>query len=158
LPRRHASRYTAETANLADVKKAGRTGAADAAPRRGVPQGDPMRLRRCAVVAFEARARPQVRPKPRARRARGPFTPSEWGALAPHPREGDVGVSAEEFAVLGKLSPSQWTALEALAQAHASDLLESLLAKTLLVAEDSEADARDRRVRETHWRSTAATA
>ncbi|HVT31669.1 MAG TPA: putative peptide maturation dehydrogenase [Rhodanobacteraceae bacterium] len=79
----------------------------------------------------------------------------EWLAVVPHAAT-SFAVSAGEAAALGEISPSEWTELAALEEQHDRGLLDGLVAKGLLVAEDSEDAVRDERVRETHWRPESA--
>jgi putative peptide maturation dehydrogenase len=84
----------------------------------------------------------------------------EWIALAPH-RDEEIVMSAEEMAVLGVLSPSQWMTLDELAQTHPRAILQALQDKGLLIAQaDGDAAAReaDDFLRDTHWRGLDAVA
>jgi len=114
-----------------------------------------MRVRRCAIVMFDPRERLEFNLRLLATGGNGLQTVIEWFALAPHLGE-ELGVTAAEVTVLGNVSPSHWTDLDALAQAHPRNALDALLEKKLLIAEGSDADARDQLLRDTHWRSASA--
>ena len=108
-----------------------------------------MRVRRCGIVMLEPAERVEF---DLARLADGGlYNVIDWTAFAPHTGQAVTLTPAEAMA-LGELSPSEWIEATELS----GDLLESLLAKGLLVEEGAEADARDQRVRGTDWRSTAA--
>lgn len=108
-----------------------------------------MRVRRCGIVMLEPAERVEF---DLARLADGGlYNVIDWTAFAPHMGRAVTLTPAEAMA-LGELSPSEWIEPAELS----GDLVESLLAKGLLVEEGSEADARDQRVRGTDWRSTAA--
>ncbi len=85
----------------------------------------------------------------------GLYSVVEWIAIAPHVCT-EILLSAEEARVLGEQSPSRLVALDELAVTCPRDVLESLLEKQLLVAEGDEAEARDGRLRGTHWRAASA--
>ena len=83
----------------------------------------------------------------------------EWVALAAHLPE-PVTVDTEEMGLLGKFSPTEWIERD---EAHAlgSDaLIDILLEKGLLIADDARHIAtrqRDEQVRDTHWHPYTAT-
>jgi putative peptide maturation dehydrogenase len=79
----------------------------------------------------------------------------EWIARAPH-LDGEFVLSPAETAFLGEVSPTLWAARSQIAGAAPPAMIDALLAKGLLVAEGSEADARDVKLREIHWRPAAA--
>jgi putative peptide maturation dehydrogenase len=78
-----------------------------------------------------------------------------WIAFAPHV-EGALVVSAAEAAALGALSATVWTDDSTFVKTHGADVAASLLDKSLVVKEGSDADARDRKLRDTDWRAPAA--
>lgn len=114
-----------------------------------------MRVRRCAIVMFEPRERREFNLELLASGGSGMQTVMGWIALAP-PLDEEIAVTAEEVALVGRLSPSEWTDIETLAGVHPRQTLDALVAKGLLVGEGTEQDTRDRRLRDTHWRSTSA--
>ena len=114
-----------------------------------------MQIRRCAIVALEPRERLDFDLDLVAAGGNGLRSTLQWVALAP-PRDTEMELSAEEAALLGAISPTQWTDCDELARTHARATLDSLLDKQLLVAQDSKAAARDDRLRDTHWRSASA--
>ena len=79
-----------------------------------------------------------------------------WLALAAHCDE-EIPLDAAEVAAMGALSPGHWQSLDELAQRHPRTVLEALLAKGLLIAQEP-ADESSRRfaqaddaVRAVHW-------
>lgn len=68
-------------------------------------------------------------------------------------------LDAADVALLGAVSPSDWTDAAELARMHAPATIERLLAKGLLVADDAGAHAvADRSARARHWRPLSAVA
>jgi len=110
-----------------------------------------MRVRRCGVVMLEPAERVEFDLARLAGGGSGLYTTIDWIAFAPHTGRSFTLTAAEAIA-LGGLSPSEWIEADGIP----ADVLESLLAHTLLIEEGSEADARDQRVRGTDWRPTAA--
>ena len=84
-----------------------------------------------------------------------------WVALAGHVDD-EIPLDAAELAALGELSPNAWVPFDDFAQRHPRATLEALLAKGLIVAQDSEDESlreharRDEALRATHWRDLAA--
>lgn len=119
-----------------------------------------MQVRRCAHVMIEPRERLDFDLSLLASGGTGLRNVVEWVALAPH-RDEEVALSAEELAVLGVLSPSQWTPLDELAQTHPRAILQALLDKQLLIAQadgDGAAREADEFLRDTNWRGLDAVA
>ena len=119
-----------------------------------------MQVRRCVHLMIEPRERLDFDLSLLASGGTGLRNVVEWIALAPH-RDEEIVLSADEMAVLGALSPSQWTALDELAQTHPRATLQALLDKGLLIAQaDGDAAAReaDEFLRDTHWRGLDAVA
>lgn len=119
-----------------------------------------MQVRRCAHVMIEPRERLDFDLSLLASGGTGLRNVVEWIALAPH-RDEEIVLSADEVAVLGALSPSQWTALDELAKTHPRATLQALLDKGLLIAQadgDAAARADDEFLRDTHWRGLDAVA
>jgi len=114
-----------------------------------------MQVCRCAIVALEPREKLEFNLGLVSAGGSGLRKVIDWIALAPHLGE-EIVLGNDEVLVLGQVSPSRWTDFDELAKAHPRDALDSLLAKGLLVAEGSEADRRDRVLRDTHWRSASA--
>jgi putative peptide maturation dehydrogenase len=80
---------------------------------------------------------------------------SEWIALAPH-TDAETPVDIDEIEMLGTISAAEWMDFDELETLHPRELLDALLDKCLLVAEDGEADRRDRKLRARHWRPASA--
>jgi putative peptide maturation dehydrogenase len=119
-----------------------------------------MQVRRCVHLMIEPRERLDFDLSLLANGGTGLRNVVEWIALAPH-RDEEIVLSADEMAVLGALSPSQWTALDELAKMHPRATLQALLDKGLLIAQaDGDAAAReaDEFLRDTHWRGLDAIA
>ena len=115
-----------------------------------------MRLRRCHTVLAEPRERHEIDlelllgPKPTL------ATVFEWLALAPH-LDHEVALVADEVALLGVVSPTEWGDADELARMHGRAHIDALLAKGLLVADDDSAAAiADRALRAQHWRPLSA--
>ncbi len=119
-----------------------------------------MQLRRCAIVLMEPRERFDFAFESILAGESGMSATREWVALAAHLPE-PVVVSVEEIALLGAFSPTEWIARnEADLPANVA-LIDSLLEKGLLIADDARHIAtheRDERIRDTHWHPYAATA
>ncbi|MGH8041958.1 MAG: putative peptide maturation dehydrogenase [Rudaea sp.] len=119
-----------------------------------------MQVRRCAHVMIEPRERLDFDLALITSGGTGLRAVIEWVALAPH-CDTEIVLSPSEVAVLGALSPSQWMALDELAQSHPRDTLQSLLASKLLIGDDdSDAAMRDadQALRDAHWRGLDAIA
>jgi putative peptide maturation dehydrogenase len=114
-----------------------------------------VRVRRCALVTLAPRERTDFDLLGFVEGGSGLARQMEWLAVVPH-AAASFTVPAEEAAVLGEISPSEWIGIAALQDRYSGDLLDSLVAKGLLVAEGSDEAARDERVRETHWRPESA--
>lgn len=115
-----------------------------------------MRVRRCAIVMFEPRERLEFSLGVLATGGNGLQTVIGWVALAPHADE-EIAVSADEMRILGELSPSRWSGVSELASLYPPGIIDSLLAKKLLVGEGTDIGERDQALRDTHWRGTSAT-
>jgi len=76
-----------------------------------------MQIRRCAIVLLEPRERLDFDLALVRERGNGLRSKLEWFALAP-PRAAEIALTAEEVALLGELSPTQWADCEELACAH----------------------------------------
>jgi putative peptide maturation dehydrogenase len=118
-----------------------------------------MQLRRCAIVLMEPRERFDFAFESILSGGSGLDATREWVALAAHLPE-PVVVSAEEIALLGAFSPTEWIG-RAQADALGSEaLIDTLLKKGLLIADDARHIAtreRDERIRDTHWHPYTAT-
>jgi putative peptide maturation dehydrogenase len=78
-----------------------------------------------------------------------------WTAFAPHVA-GTIPVSAAEASALGTFSPTVWIDEAPFVEAYGNDLGAGLIDKALAIEEGSEADARDRKIRDADWRPEAA--
>lgn len=114
-----------------------------------------MRLRRCAILMLEPREHTQFDFDSLAGGGTGLRKIIEWFALAPH-AEGEITVDPDEVSALGASSPSAWSDKAESARRHTLRVVDSLIEKQLLVVEGSNADARDRKLRETHWHASPA--
>jgi putative peptide maturation dehydrogenase len=114
-----------------------------------------VRVRRCALVTLAPHERTVFDLLGFVEGGTGLARRMEWLAVVPH-AAASFAVSAEEASALGEISPSDWTEIDALRDRYARNLLDSLVAKGLLVAEGSDEASRDERVRETHWRPESA--
>ena len=115
-----------------------------------------MRLRRCNTVFIEPRERTEIdlllllSGRPRL------ASVIDWIGLSPHLDE-EIPLDAEEVALLGACSPSNW--IERNEFPHDAAVVDRLLAKGLLVADDNSASASaDRALRRRHWRPLSAVA
>ena len=114
-----------------------------------------MYVRRCTILLLEPRERLDFDLALIAAGGNGLRSTLQWLALAP-PSDAEIELSAVEVALLGALSPTQWSDFGELTRTHPRAALEGLLAKALIVAEDSAAAARDEALRDTHWRGVSA--
>ena len=114
-----------------------------------------MHVRRRTILMLEPRERLDFDLSLIASGGNGLRSTLQWFALAP-PRDAEIELSADEAALLGVLSPTQWMDFDELARAHPRAALEGLLAKELIVQQGSAAAARDEQLRGTHWRSASA--
>ncbi|HEY0229849.1 MAG TPA: putative peptide maturation dehydrogenase [Dokdonella sp.] len=114
-----------------------------------------MRLRRCALLMLEPRERLDFDFTLIAAGGSGLLPRIETIAIAPQ-LEAGLALTERETAVVCLLSPSRWCALDELSLRHPPEVLQALVDKQLLVLEGSELDARDRVLRDTHWRAPAA--
>ncbi|HEX5124488.1 MAG TPA: putative peptide maturation dehydrogenase [Rhodanobacteraceae bacterium] len=114
-----------------------------------------MRVRRCGVLMLEPGERVVFDLLDFMTGGSGLVSTATWIAFAPHV-EGAIVVSAGEAAALGALSPTVWIDDSTFVKTHGTDIAASLLEKSLVVGEGSEADARDRKLRDTDWRPAAA--
>ncbi len=113
-----------------------------------------MKIRRCQAVLIEPRERLEFDLPLLAAGGTGLHTTLEWVAFAAHQDRG-ITLNVEEVAVLGAVSPSEWTTYAELCDAHSSSVIDALLTKQLLIAdEECDAAARDcdETIRAMHWR------
>ena len=115
----------------------------------------PMRLRRCSILMFEPRERIEFDLGLLLGGGSGLRTVIDQVVIAPHLCE-EVLLTVAQITALGTLSPSRWTEFDELAAAYPREVLDALLAKNLLIAEGSDPDACDQRLRDTHWRNASA--
>lgn len=118
-----------------------------------------MQVRRCAVVHVEPRERLDFDLGRLVAGGTGVDTVREWIALAAH-LDAETLLDGEELGALGALSPEQWTDLDDLAATLPRAVLESLIAKGLLISADGGMSAvrdSDEQVRASHWRGLSAT-
>ncbi len=118
-----------------------------------------MQVRRCAVVHVEPRERLDFDLGRLVAGGTGVDTVREWIALAAH-LDAEILLDGEELGALGALSPEQWTDLDDLAATLPRAVLQSLIAKGLLISADGGMSAvrdSDEQVRASHWRGLSAT-
>jgi len=115
-----------------------------------------MRVRRCSALTIEPRERLELNLSLLSKGGNGLHSVVEQIAIAPH-LESEVILTPDEVAALCSLSPSRWTPWDDLAHSRSVPVLEALLEKGLLVADGSAQCERDQRLRDTHWRTAAAT-
>lgn len=116
-----------------------------------------MRIRRCAVLYFEAREDVAFDLNVLLTGGDGLRRERRWLALAPH-RGVEVEVGQDERELLGSLSPGQWIETDALDATP--EVLERLLAEGLVVSdapEHAQMFARDESLRGTYWHPLGAT-
>lgn len=117
-----------------------------------------MRLRRCLTVLIEPREHKQIDLELLLGATPRLASTLAWFALTPH-LDNDVPLDAAEVAVLGAVSPTDWVDADELARTHAPAIVEGLVAKGLLVADDASANASaDQAARKQHWRPLSAVA
>ncbi|HEX7370558.1 MAG TPA: putative peptide maturation dehydrogenase [Rhodanobacteraceae bacterium] len=120
-----------------------------------------MQVRRCAVVMVEPRETLGFDLAELALGETGVRERLGWVALAAH-RDDEIPLDVAEVAALSVLLPSHWQALDDVARQHPRVVLESLLAKGLLIAQLPRDDAErasakaDEAVRAVHWRGLPA--
>ena len=116
------------------------------------------KLRRCAIVFVEPRDGFDLDLKGLFEGRSAVVARTRWIALAPH-LDGEIELDSEELAALGSLSNEDWRALADVCGDIAPAVLERLVGKGLLIADDAAGAAsreRDERIRATHWSPLAA--
>lgn len=117
-----------------------------------------MRVRRCAHLLIEPRERTEFDLARVFAGGTGLGKVREWVAMAAH-RDGEFVLGEGELAVLGSVSPDDWSDSDSLAAAHGHAPIQSLLQSGLLLS-DTSADAslheHDAAVRAGHWRTVSA--
>ena len=122
-----------------------------------------MQVRRCAMVLVEPRETIEFELSGLLNGETGVRERLGWLALAAH-RDEEIPLDEAEIAALGALSPGRWQLLDELSQQHPRAVLDALLAKGLLIAQEpvDEASRRfaqaDEAVRAVHWRGLSAIA
>ena len=122
-----------------------------------------MQVRRCAMVLVEPRESIDFDLAELALGETGVRERLGWLALAAHCDE-EIPLDAAEVAALGALSPGHWQSLDELSQRHSRAVLEALLAKGLLIAQEPVDESSrqfaqaDDAVRAVHWRGLSAIA
>ncbi|HYG07577.1 MAG TPA: putative peptide maturation dehydrogenase [Stenotrophomonas sp.] len=111
-----------------------------------------MLIRRCEVLVMEPHETVEFHLESLLAGGDGLQRTLRWRALAPHLGE-PVEIDARQCALLGSISPSCWTPIDAVEAA--SSELHDLLSAGLLLARDGEMHAqhraRDERLRATYW-------
>lgn len=109
-------------------------------------------IRRCEVLVIEPQETVEFEFESLLSGGDGLHRTLCWRALAPHLGE-PVEIDAAQRELLGRISPSRWTSIEALAEDR--DAVEALLAAGLLVAKapglHDEHRERDERMRGAYW-------
>jgi putative peptide maturation dehydrogenase len=119
-----------------------------------------MLVRRCAVLLIEPREQLDIDLSLLFQGTTAIKASVTWIALAPH-LDAEVIVDAAELAALGQVGETPWVDREWLAERIGRDPLRSLIAKGLIVSDDSEHAAlreRDDVLRDTYWRPLSAVA
>lgn len=119
-----------------------------------------MKVRRCQAVLIEPRERLEFDLSLIANGGNGLRTILEWIAMPAHD-DTKLCLSAEELAVLGAVSPSEWTHHSDLYEANSKTLIDALIGKQLLIADEganTAARERDEVIRATYWRGLNAVA
>jgi len=122
-----------------------------------------MQVRRCAMVLVEPRESIDFDLAELALGETGVRERLGWLALAAHCDE-EIPLDVAEVAALGALSPGHWQSLDELSRRHSRTVLEALLAKGLLIAQEPADEAlrrfaqADDAVRAVHWRGLSAIA
>jgi putative peptide maturation dehydrogenase len=114
-----------------------------------------MRVRRCGVLMLEPGERIEFDLLDFTTGGSGLRSTGTWTAFAPH-LDDTILLSSAEAAALGALSPSVWIDGAAFVKTQGADVASGLLGKSLVVQEGSDADRRDRKLRDTEWRPASA--
>ena len=125
-----------------------------------LPECLPMKIRRCAILLIEPREKLAFSLASLCEGGDGLDAQIELLALAPH-LDAEVQVTAEEVAVLNALVAAPWREFDELALQHGAKILQSLLAKGLLIGDDAahaDARARDEALRAANWHAHSAVA
>ncbi|MEO7326147.1 MAG: putative peptide maturation dehydrogenase [Dokdonella sp.] len=118
------------------------------------------KVRRCAVLLVEPRDQLTLDLAGLLSGGNALATSVEWVVLAPHVGV-EVTIDAHELAALGVIGETSWMPTELLAKQVAPAVVESLLAKGLLIGDapdNADMCARDEAVRAGHWRPLSAVA
>src|SRR5512144_3167675 len=94
------------------------------------------KLRRCAIVFVEPRDGFDLDLKGLFEGRSAVVARTRWIALAPH-LDGEIELDSEELAALGSLSNEDWRALADVCGDIAPAVLERLVGKGLLIADDA---------------------
>lgn len=117
-----------------------------------------MRLRRCQTVLIEPREHKRIDLELLLGATPKLASTLQWFALAPH-LDQEQPLDAAEVALLGAVSPSDWIEAAEVANTHATETIDGLLSKGLLVGDGDDAHAAsDRAARTRHWRPLSAVA
>jgi len=112
------------------------------------------KIRRCAILFVEPRDGFDLDLAGLFSGRNAAVARTRWVALAPH-LDGEVELETDEMAALGRIGSGTW--IEADERTVASDVLERLVAKGIVVVEgDATANARDEQLRASHWSPLAA--
>jgi putative peptide maturation dehydrogenase len=118
------------------------------------------RIRRCAVVLFEARERLDLDVAGLFGGGNALKATCRWIALAPH-LDAEVPVDEEEVVALGRMGETPWSRIDELVSVAPAALLEGLLVKGLVISDAPEHAAlrqRDETVRDGNWKPLSAVA
>jgi putative peptide maturation dehydrogenase len=117
-----------------------------------------MRVRRCAHLMFEPRETLQFDLDSLAAGGDGLRTELALLALVPHSRQ-EIAITSAEAAALATIPTTAWSDVASLAATHDAALLQSLLVRGLLIADDEPATPerlRDDRLRAANWHTLSA--
>lgn len=118
------------------------------------------KLRRCAIVFVEPRNGFDLDLKGLFEGRNAVVARTRWMALAPHIGD-EIEIDAAELDALGCIANEEWTSFADVARKVPEPVLERLIGKGLLIADDPASTAfreRDERIRGTHWSPLAAAA
>jgi putative peptide maturation dehydrogenase len=112
------------------------------------------KIRRCAILFIEPRDGFDLDLAGLFSGRSAAVARTRWVALAPH-LDGEIELDLDEITALGGIGSDAW--IDAEECAIGSDVLERLIAKCIVVAEDNTAaNARDEQLRASHWSPLAA--
>lgn len=117
-----------------------------------------MRLRRCQTVLIEPRENKRIDLELLLGETPRLASKVQWFALAPH-LDQEQPLDSAEVALLGAVSPSDWTNAGELGREHGAEIVAALVAKGLLVSDSPDGHGgSDHAARARYWRPLSAVA